>query len=61
MGWLPKCREGKEDCFAADNDGLRDTYCRVLVNTEFHDKKGNKRDCPFYKPRNNKNEEKYDK
>lgn len=48
---LQKCNQGKRDCFAAHNDSLRGTYCTALTNTDFQNKNGTKRDCPFYKPK----------
>lgn len=46
---LKKCNQGKRDCFAAHNDSIRGTYCKVLSDTEFKNKNGTSRDCPFYK------------
>ncbi len=46
---LQKCKQNKGDCFAAHFDSLRGTFCILLTNTDFHNKNGTKRDCPFYK------------
>ena len=39
---LPACRWNHSDCFVIDEAGR----CRLLSNTEF-----SRKDCPFYKPK----------
>jgi len=44
---LLKCKKIKIDCMHCSEDGR----CRILNNTEFQNKDGTERLCPFYKPK----------
>ena len=44
---LLKCKNSKNDCLKRTEDGR----CRILNNTEFKNKDGTERLCPFYKPK----------
>ncbi len=39
-----KCRNEKKDCFANISG-----ECKILIDTKFVDKRGKRRQCPFYK------------